>query len=120
MSGGKYLSLLAAHTKRDTILYASKWTQPAPPEMVSITEEDVQGFMEAIYGLKSENLDIVLHSPGGSAEATEGIVSYIRSKFKNVRVIVPQAAMSAATMLACSANRIVLGNTPLSDPLTRK
>ena len=39
----------------------------------------------------------------------EALVSFMRSKFKDIRVIVPQAAMSAATMLACSANLIVMG-----------
>ena len=106
----KYLAQLAAYTKRDTLLYATRWTSPGPipPDFLSITDEDVQGFMEVIHGLKNEQLDIIVHSPGGSAEATEAIVSYLRAKFKNLRVIVPQAAMSAATMLACAADRIVL------------
>lgn len=115
----KYLTQLAAHTGRDTILYATKWTDPGgvSPDAISITEEDVQGFMEVVHGLKNDNLDIILHSPGGSAEATEAIVFYIRSKFKNVRVIVPQAAMSAATMLACSANQVVLARHSSLGPV---
>lgn len=115
----KYLTQLAAHTGRDTILYATKWTDPGgvSPDTISITEEDVQGFMEVVHGLRNGNLDILLHSPGGSAEATEAIVSYIRSKFKNVRVIVPQAAMSAATMLACSADLVVLAKHSSLGPV---
>lgn len=115
----KYLAQLATHTGRDTILYATKWTDPSgvSPDSISITEEDVQGFMEVIYGLKSGNLDIIMHSPGGSAEATEAIVTYIRSKFKNVRFIVPQAAMSAATMLACSADTVVLAKHSSLGPV---
>src|SRR5260370_36612874 len=108
----KYLRALADKTQRATILYATKWTQPlqpgTPPELVSISEEDLQGTMEVIHGLSGPDLDIILHSPGGSPVAAEAVVIYLRSKFKHIRVIVPQAAMSAATMLACSADEIIL------------
>ncbi len=77
----------------------------------------MQGFMEVIRGLPGDGLDLVLHSPGGSAEATEGLVTYIRSKYDNVRVIVPHLAMSAATMLACSANRILMGKHSYLGPI---
>ncbi|HEX9709116.1 MAG TPA: serine protease [Candidatus Thermoplasmatota archaeon] len=73
--------------------------------------------MTVIHGMEGDSLDLILHSPGGSAEATEAIVTYIRSKFKDVRVIVPQAAMSAATMLACSADRITMGRHSSLGPI---
>ena len=106
-----YLTELAAHTGRDTILYATKWTQggDVDPGKISITEEDVQGLMEVVKGLKSGRLDIIVHSPGGSPEATEAVVAYLRSRFEHIRVIVPQVAMSAATLLACASDEIVMG-----------
>jgi hypothetical protein len=116
----KYLSTLAKQTGRSVILYASKWTQWTPgvePELISITAEDIQGFMEVMHGLPVGGLDLIIHLPGGSAEATESLVSYIRSKFDDVRVLVPHAAMSAATMLACSANRIVMGKHSFLGPI---
>ena len=83
----KYLSRLATHTGRDTILYSTKWTDPAgvTPDVISITEEDVQGFMEVVHGLRNANLDLIIHSPGGSPAATEAIVKYLRKKFTNIR-----------------------------------
>lgn len=115
----KYLSQLAQHTKRDVILYSTKWTDPSgvQPDTISITEEDIQGFMEVVHGLCQSSLDLILHSPGGSPVATEAIVKYLRKKFTNIRVIVPQGAMSAATMLACSANRVVLGKHSFLGPV---
>lgn len=114
----KYLALLKNKTGRDVILYATKWTSPgASPNDVTITEEDIQGFMEVIHGLATQSLDLIVHSPGGSAEVTEALVSYIRTKFNDVRVIVPQAAMSAATMLACSANIIMMGKHSFLGPI---
>lgn len=116
----KYLLHLNQHTNRDTILYATKFTQadPTVPSFaVSITDEDLQGIMEVIHGLKGPNLDLILHSPGGSIEAAEALVRYLRSKFDHIRVIVPQMAMSAATLIACSANEIVLGKHSFLGPI---
>ena len=108
----KYLWGLNQYTGRDTILYASAWVQKndAPPELVSVVDDDINALMEVVWGLNNPNLDLILHSPGGSIEAAESIVSYLRTKFSNIRVIVPQLAMSAATMIACAADEIILGN----------
>jgi ATP-dependent protease ClpP protease subunit len=115
----RYLAELHSYTKRNTILYATKWTQPGGvgPEDISINEEDVQGLMEVIFEMKTRELDLVLHSPGGSPEATEAVVTYLRSKFDDIRVIIPHAAMSAATMLACAANRVVMGKHSFLGPI---
>ena len=115
----KYLNQLRAHTGRNVVLYATKWTQGGgDPGLTSINAGDIQGFMEVMHGLNpAEGLDIILHSPGGSPEATESIVQYIRSKFNDVRVIVPHAAMSAATMLTCAANRVVMGKHSFLGPI---
>lgn len=114
----KYLRLLHRHTGRNVILYASGWQQKenAPANAVSITDEDIQGFMEVCAGLKGANLDLILHSPGGSLETAEAIVKYLRSKFSHIRIIVPQLAMSAATMIACAGDEIVLGKHSFLGP----
>lgn len=115
----KYLSTTYKKTGRNIILYATKWTQAdnIAPDLISITEEDIQGLMEVIHGLKGPNLDLIVHSPGGSPEATEAFVSYLRTKFDDIRVIIPQSAMSAATMLACASNRIVMGKHSFIGPI---
>ncbi|ABK77011.1 periplasmic serine protease (ClpP class) [Cenarchaeum symbiosum A] len=113
----KYLELLQRHTKRDTILYTSSWTRPTRTnDVVSITEDDLDGFMEVVYGLKAKELDLVLHSPGGSPEAAEAIVLYLHEIFEDIRVIIPHAAMSAATMISCASNYIVMGKHSFLGP----
>ncbi|MDR3126289.1 MAG: ATP-dependent Clp protease proteolytic subunit [Rickettsiales bacterium] len=96
--------------KRDTIIYASSYlsdnVQSSPS--ISIIKEDIRLLMAVMQGLKKKNLDILLHSPGGTLEATEQIVNYLRGRYKNIRVIVPMSAMSAATMLACAADEIII------------
>jgi ClpP class serine protease len=116
----KYLVKMHALTGRATVLYATKWTIPSngvPPNMLSIVPNDVHAFMEAIYGLKEKNLDLILHSPGGSPEAAEAIVLYLRAKFDHIRVFVPHMAMSAATMIACAADEIVMGRHSFIGPV---
>jgi hypothetical protein len=115
----KYLSTLAAHTGRHTILYATRWLQGVPPgaeNLVSITDEDLQGLMSTVQGSTSKQLDLILHSPGGAPEAAEAIVHYLRDKFTDIRVIVPHLAMSAATMISCAANRVVMGRQSSLGP----
>lgn len=116
-----YLEELHKYTNRDTIIYASAFTSKKmpqlPPFLMSITNEDIQGFMSALHGLSGDNLDLILHSPGGSLEAADQIIQYLRAKYKNIRAIVPQNAMSAATMIACACDSIVMGKHSSIGPI---
>lgn len=113
----KYLALLQQQTGRNVILYATKWMQgDSPPGFVSIVEEDLCGLMEVIHGLKGPDLDLIIHSPGGSPGAAEALVHYLRSKFNHIRVVVPHMAMSAATMISCAADEIVMGKHSFLGP----
>lgn len=112
----KYLAQLHELTNRDTILYSTDWfNKPGPAASIGL--EDMQGMMEVCRGLRGPALDIILHSPGGSAEATASIVRYLRRKFSDIRVFVPLAAMSAATMWCLSANEIVMGKHSQLGPI---
>jgi membrane-bound ClpP family serine protease len=119
----KYLKQLSDHTDRNLIVYYSGWLQKG--QLASqgirfdINDADKMGFMSSIKGLdKSKGLDLVLHTPGGSIGATESIVHYIRSIFgTDVRAIIPQIAMSAGTMIACSCKEIVMGKHSNLGPI---
>lgn len=75
--------------------------------------------MSTINGLdQSKGLDLVLHTPGGSIGATESIVHYLQTIFGNdIRAIVPQIAMSAGTMIACSCKEILMGKHSNLGPI---
>jgi hypothetical protein len=115
----KYLAELHALTGRAVIVYETAFleSRPIDPVIVQIHLGDVQGFMEACSNVTQTNLDLILHSPGGQAEATESIVKYLRNRFRHIRAIVPQAAMSAATMLALAADEIVMGEHSQLGPI---
>jgi len=117
----EYLKKLSDLTGRDTILYASAFSSPKSPQIpgmvLTITLDDVQGFMSALHGLKGSELDLILHSPGGSMEAADQIVQYLRRKYSHIRAIIPQNAMSAATMIACACDTIVMGKHSAIGPI---
>jgi len=70
-----------------------------------------------VHGLKGDHLDLILHSSGGSLEAAEQIVQYLRAKYQFIRAIVPQNAMSAATMIACACDEIIMGKQSALGPI---
>ena len=110
---------LAKARKRNVICYYSGWLQNGTDSSdISISDNDVEGLMNAIHGLdRDKGLDLVLHTPGGDVAATEAIVSYIRDCFPNdVCAIVPQLAMSAGTMIACSCNEVLMGRQSSLGP----
>lgn len=115
------LAELSQYTGRDTILYATNFMAPAQSglngEIHAITVEDVQGFMTVLSGSENAALDLILHTPGGSVEATELIVRYLRQKYEHIRVIVPVQAMSAGTLMALAADVIVLGRHSSLGPI---
>lgn len=112
----KYLQQLQALTGRSTVVYATDWLSGGGP-VTSVTLQDMQGLMEVFRELPGPSLDLILHSPGGSAEAADRLVRYMRSKYDDVRVIVPLAAMSAATMWALSSDRILMGKHSQLGPI---
>ncbi|HBW2281478.1 TPA: serine protease [Klebsiella pneumoniae] len=116
----KYLVQLHQKTGRAIISYSSRWVQPSPgidPLLISLNISDIQGLMEVMKGITADSVDLILHSPGGALDATEPFVTYLRSKFKHVRVIVPHAAMSAAAMISCAADEIVMGKHSFLGPI---
>lgn len=115
----KYISAFSKMTGRNVIVYYSGWLKPGKTQNIDLNDSDITGFMNAIKGIDStKGLDLILHTPGGSPTATEGIVKYLHSKFGNdIRVFVPQMAMSAGTMLACSAKTIIMGKHSCLGPI---
>lgn len=115
----KYLKKLSSHTGRNVIAYYSGFLSKPRIEGIEINDEDKNGFMLCIHELNRERgLDLILHTPGGDGAAAESLVDYLRSTFKkNVRAIIPQIAMSAGTMLACSCEEIVMGKESSLGPV---
>ncbi len=116
----EYVEQLSEHTGRNTIIYYSGWLQKtniAP--LLTISDDDKNGFMTAIHGLdRSRGLDLILHTPGGDVSATESLIDYLRKMFgTDIRAIIPQMAMSGGTMMACACKEILMGKQSSLGPI---
>lgn len=107
---------VAATTGRPLIVYASDFLNKPVPE-TAIDFNDKEGFREVTQGLSGDAVDVLLHSPGGMAEAAESLVKLLRSRFRAVRFIVPNIAKSAATMLALSGDEILMDTDAELGPI---
>ena len=106
--------------ERHVIFYGSGFLQKpdAPPPLIQVTREDLNAFMAVMFEMDwSRGLTLVLHTPGGVINAAETLVQYLRSKFDDIKVIVPAYAMSAGTMISLASNRIVMGRQSQLGPI---
>jgi len=100
-------------TKRNLVSYTSFFQHPAgiiddhDPRMIETLLNSID--LSKYPG----TLDLMINSPGGSPTAAEKIVLTCRAYADRFRVIVPQTAMSAATMVAMGADSILF--TPTSE-----
>ncbi len=115
----KYSRKLCEYTKRNVIAYYSSWMSKPGIQQLDINDEDMNGFMATVHKLdRKMGLDLILHTPGGSIASTEAIVRYLHDIFgTNIRAVVPQVAMSAGTMIACSCSAVLMGKQSSLGPI---
>jgi serine dehydrogenase proteinase len=109
------LRSLEAKTGRPVVVYAANLNVSNIPN--SLDHSDVTPFADLTRTIPGSSIDVLLHSPGGLAEAAERIVSLLRARFTSVRFIIPHSAFSAATMLALSGDDLVLDDTSALGPI---
>jgi len=113
--------LVSGLTGRPLVVYATAFHNPIKVQVaspfLSIDLSDKDGFHEVTRNLTGDAVDVFIHSPGGSAEATESIVKILRNKFKDVRFIVTGTAKSAATMMIMSGNSILMDSNAELGPV---
>lgn len=79
-----------------------------------IERTDVVGMVDLLHNITPGTaIDLMLHSPGGNIDAAEKLILLIRKRAGKapVRVIVPDYAKSAATLIALGANSIVMSDS---------
>ncbi len=78
---------------------------------------DKTAFSDLIENVPGQSLDVLLHTPGGVAEAAERIVALLRSKFSSVRFIIPHSAHSAGTLICFSGDEILMDHRSALGPV---
>ena len=85
-----------------------------------INQNDTVPFVDLLYNIKEgENIDLLLHTIGGSVDAAEKLIRLVRSKVGNgqLRVIVPEFAKSAGTVMVLGADCVVMSDTSELGPI---
>jgi len=104
-------------TKRSLICYVTKTHNTSPAHATAIDDSDLTGFQDLCITTPGDEVDVLVISNGGSAEAAERIVRLLREKYKNIRFILPANAYSAATLLSFSGNSIIMGSLATLGPI---
>lgn len=79
----------------------------------SITARDIPPFVDLLHDVaKEDDLDLLLHTPGGDVDQAERIVMMCRKRIgptSRLRIVVPDSAKSAGTLIALASDEIVMG-----------
>jgi len=103
---------------RPLLVYFADIDNPLKAALSSIDFNDIDGFTDLVNQCeRSDSVDVLLHSAGGSGEITERIVATLRGKFAEVHFLIPHSAYSAATMLALSGDSITLYHSAALGPI---
>jgi hypothetical protein len=85
-----------------------------------VAPEDTVGFAELLHSVPpGTELDLLLHTNGGDIDTSEKLMAMVRSRAgtASVRVIVPDAAKSAGTLMAIGADKIVMSDSSELGPI---
>lgn len=103
-------------TERKLITYCGLFAHPGG----IITNEDaesIESMLRSCDMTKFRGLDLLVNSPGGMPEAAGDIIRVCRTYAPSFRVVVPNMAMSAATLLAMGSDVIVMSETSKLGPI---
>lgn len=74
-----------------------------------IDYRDADDISEVLDDCYSHDIDLLLQTPGGLVDACEKVISILRLRGGEYRVVIPSWAKSAGTIIALSASSIVMG-----------
>ena len=80
---------------------------------------NIEALLKSLTG--AEQINLLIHSPGGDGTITEKIIDMCRAHLtganRKLRVIVPNIAKSAATILSLGTDEIIMGYTSELGPI---
>ncbi len=101
-------------SRRETIVicYYSKLDFPIQTE-VMINQWDVKAIDSTLQELPSNcDIELIIHTYGGLPQKSKQIIDFLRTKLGNkgkLRVVVPEVAKSAGTLIALGADKLTMG-----------
>lgn len=114
----KSIAEIESIRNRPLICYVANVLNPKIND-ISIDNSDDKPFLEMLSNVStSQNeLDIMLVTPGGSAETVDYFVKQIRARFKHVSFILPYMSMSAGTIFCMSGDELIMDEDAFFGPI---
>ncbi len=119
-----YTAMQADRYSRQDVIKSirKKWGRPLICYIGSgeIDRDDIVSFVDLLHNLNpGDDLDLMLHTPGGDVDAAEKLMSLLHNTVTTgtLRVIVPDFAKSAGTLMALGSHRIVMSDTSELGPI---
>ena len=115
----KSLAEIKAVRNRPVICYLANVVNTAVKASISIDNDDDLPFSEMISSVPDDQktIDVILVTPGGSAQQVAKFVDKLRPRFGDVAFILPYMAMSAGTIFGMSGNDIIMGKNSYIGPI---
>jgi len=85
-----------------------------------IDRDDIVPFVDLLHNVPpGVDLDLLLHTPGGDIDSAEKLITLVHTTVASaeLRIIVPDFAKSAGTLMALGANKIVMSDTSELGPI---
>jgi hypothetical protein len=85
-----------------------------------IDRDDPMAFADLLYNLTmNEDVDLLIHTGGGDIDAAEKLIEMLRQKVGTgrLRVVIPDFAKSAGTLMALGADQIIMGDSSELGPI---
>ena len=85
-----------------------------------ITRDDVLPFHDLLRNITQDtSIDLLLHTVGGDIDATEKLISMIRDRVRTAsfRIVVPDYAKSAGTLMVLGADCVVMSDSSELGPI---
>ena len=85
-----------------------------------INENDTMPFVDLLHNVRpGESVDLILHTRGGNIDAAEKLIRMVRSKVgeADFRIIVPEFAKSAGTLMVLGADCVVMSDMSELGPI---
>ena len=121
-----FTAMHAARYQRQTLIRDIETDNPkllcyVAGTKAAVDRADTLGFVDMLHNVTpGEPIDLMLHTPGGDVDAAEKLITLVRSatgEQGQLRVIVPDYAKSAGTLMALGANTIVMSDSSELGPI---
>jgi len=100
---------------RDVFVMAADLTKDNPN--IGIDYSDLLPVEDQLSTLTGSAIDVIVETPGGSAEVAEDIIRLIRRRYQSVGMIVPGWAKSAGTIMVMAGDEILMGEGSALGPI---